>query len=319
MVESSPAAVVLVNAVDRIVFSSRSARRLLADGGRLEGRSFGEVLRGIPGPLAEAMGSGSTSLVGVQVDGEDETFHVARRTFELNASRHTLLTVRRMTPELRRQEVEVWKRLIRVVGHELNNGLAPISSLVHSARTIRERPEAADRLDEVLSAIEDSADRLRRFVDGYARFARLPAPRPEPVRLHPFLRHVAELEPCRVGGCPETLVVEADAAQLQVVLVNLVKNAREAGSPIDRIELSAAAGGGGVALRVSDRGPGMDPETMAKAVLPFYSSKKTGSGLGLALCREIVEAHGGTLELASRDGGGLEVTVRIPAGPSPGG
>lgn len=311
MVESSGSSILLVDSVGRVVFASRSARRLLGDGRRLEGRALDELLERVPGALAEAVRSGSASLVAVEVGGDEETFHVARRSFELNASRHLLVTVRRMTPELRRQEVQVWKRLIRVVGHELNNGLAPISSLLHSARIIRDRPEAADRLDEVLSAIEDSVFRLRRFVDGYARFARLPAPRPEPVRLAPFLRQVAELEPCRFLGCPEELTVEADPAQLQVVLVNLVKNASEAGSPVDRIELSAAGGVDAVTLRVSDRGPGMDEETLTRALVPFYSSKKAGSGLGLALCREIVEAHGGSLELANRAGGGLEVAVRL--------
>jgi signal transduction histidine kinase len=111
--------------------------------------------------------------------------------------------------------------------------------------------------------------------------------------------------------------VRIDPAQIQQVLVNLLRNAREAGSPPEEIALAVeelAGGEAGLVVRVLDRGEGMDEERMSKALLPFYSSKKGGTGLGLALAREILEAHGGGLELAQRNGGGLAVTCRLPAG-----
>jgi len=313
MLDSSAVATVLANAAGRVVYASRAARRLLADGSPLAGAELAEVVAPLPEPLRQALLAGGGSLVTVAVAGGDETFHVSRRTFELNARRHFLLTVQRMTPELRRQEVALWKKVIRVIGHELSNSLAPIRSLVHSARIIRSGGGDAARLDGILDTIDDSAARLHRFVDGYARFARLPAPRREAVDLGALLEQLRRIEPFTVAGAPPSGPASLDAAQMQQALLNLLRNAREAGSaPGDTTVAAQELPGGELVIRVADRGAGMNEETMAKALLPFYSSKKDGSGLGLALAREIVEAHGGTLHLAARAGGGLEVTCRIP-------
>ncbi len=313
MVESSQAAVVLVNAMGRVIFASRSARHVLGGGERLEGRRLDEVCAALPDRLAAAVAEGSSTLVSLPEGDDEEVYHVLRRVFELNAARHVLVTVRRVTPELRRREVQVWKRLIRVVSHELNNGLAPISSLLHSARQVRARPEQAHRLDDVLATLDESVSRLRRFIEGYARFARLPAPRLEAVTMEPFLARLAELEPFTLAGPLPRRSVQLDPSQMQTVLLNLLGNAREAGSPMEAIVVTAAdAGDGGVVIEVADRGPGMDEDTLARALLPFYSSKKGGTGLGLALCREIVEAHGGRVELANRADGGLAVRLHLP-------
>ncbi len=313
MVESSQAAVVLVNAMGRVIFASRGARHVLGGGERLEGRHLDEVRAALPDRLAAAVAEGSSTLVSLPEGDDEEVYHVLRRVFELNAARHVLVTVRRVTPELRRREVQVWKRLIRVISHELNNGLAPISSLLHSARQVRARPEQAHRLDDVLATLDESVSRLHRFIEGYARFARLPAPRLEAVALEPFLTRLAELEPFTLAGPFPQRAVRLDPSQVQTVLLNLVGNAREAGSHAQAIVVSAVApNDGGCVIEVADRGPGMDEETLARALLPFYSSKKGGTGLGLALCREIVEAHGGRVELANRPGGGLAVRLHLP-------
>ena len=313
MLDSSGVATVLVNAAGRVIYASRAARRLLADGRPLAGAMLTDIVAPLPEPLRPAMLAGGESLVTVAVGGADEVFHVSRRSFELNARRHVLLMVQRLTPELRRQEVALWKKVIRIIGHELSNSLAPIRSLVHSARIIRSGGGDDARLDGILDTIDDSAARVHRFVDGYARFARLPAPRREPVDLGAFLEQLRRIEPFTLATPPPTRPASLDAAQMQQALLNLLRNAREAGSAA--VDISVAVQelpGGELAVRVADRGAGMDEATMAKALLPFYSSKKDGSGLGLALAREIVEAHGGTLHLAARAGGGLEVTCRIP-------
>jgi nitrogen fixation/metabolism regulation signal transduction histidine kinase len=313
MLDSSAVATVLANAAGRVVYASRAARRLFAEGRPLAGAVLGDVVAPMPEPLRQALLAGGESLVTVAVAGADEVFHVSRRSFELNARRHLLLLVQRMTPELRRQEVALWKKVIRIIGHELSNSLAPIRSLVHSARIIRSGGGDDARLDGILDTIDDSAARVHRFVDGYARFARLPAPRREAMDLGAFLEQLRRIEPFALATPPPARPASLDAAQMQQALLNLLRNAREAGSAAGDITVAVQElPGGELAIRVADRGAGMDEETMTKALLPFYSSKKDGSGLGLALSREIVEAHGGTLQLASRAGGGLEVTCRIP-------
>jgi nitrogen fixation/metabolism regulation signal transduction histidine kinase len=315
MLERSEVATLLVNAIDRVIYGNRAARQLFAGGRRIEGRLLDEVLTACPEPLRGAITGGTEALLKVTIDGVDETFHVSRRAFELNARHHVLVMVQHMTPALRRQEVGVWKRVIRVIGHELGNSLAPIRSLVRSGRRIRAGAGEPERLDEILGTIDESAARLHRFVEGYARFARLPEPRREEVELASFLEQVRGIEPFTLRGTVPRRTAAFDAAQMQQVLVNLVKNAREAGSPREHIELEVhEVPGGGLRIDVADRGRGMDGDTLAKAMLPFYSSKRDGGGLGLALSREIVEAHGGRLHLATRQGGGLLVSLDLPDG-----
>jgi two-component system nitrogen regulation sensor histidine kinase NtrY len=313
MLERTEVATLLVNAIERVIYGNHAARRLFAGGRRVEGRLLDDVLRASPEPLRGAISRGTEALLTVTIDGVDETFHVSRRAFELNARRHVLVMVRHMTPALRRQEVAVWKRVIRVIGHELGNSLAPIRSLVRSGRRIRAGAGEPERLDEILDTIDESAARLHRFVDGYARFARLPEPRREEVELAAFLEQVRRIEPFTLRGPVPGRTAAFDAAQMQQVLVNLVKNASEAGSPRESIEVEIhELPGGGLRIDLADRGRGMDGETLTKAMLPFYSSKRDGGGLGLALSREIVEAHGGRLHLASREGGGLIVSLDLP-------
>src|SRR6185295_866306 len=122
-------------------------------------------------------------------------FHAARRAFDLNGQRHELTLVKRLTPELRRQEVDVWKRAIRTLSHELNNSLAPIASLARSVRRIAHDPEQAERLAAALDVIDERTVHLKEFLEGYARFARLPSPRPEEVEWSPFVAELAQLVP----------------------------------------------------------------------------------------------------------------------------
>ena len=219
-----------------------------------------------------------------------------------------------MTGELGRQEAEVWKKVIRVISHELNNSLAPISSLVHSAKVIAEEPRHAERSAEVFR----HPARTTRRSEGVHR--RLRALRPPAgaeqgaVEWEQFLRGFGEYDMVRF---PERLPARPgwfDPAQIRQVMINLFKNAVEAADGEARIALGIDTNPAGETyLQVADRGRGMDDETMRKALLPFYSTKKSGSGLGLPLCREIVEGHGGKLTLQSREGGGTTVTCWLPA------
>jgi nitrogen fixation/metabolism regulation signal transduction histidine kinase len=313
--ELTPMAIILTNAADRIVFANRSAREMFAVKGRLEGLVFGQILAECPPVLREALESGRDSLFSLERSGEEEVYHVARRAFELNGQRHDLTLVKRLTPELRRQEVDVWKRAIRTLSHEINNSLAPIASLARSVRHMAGNPEHAGRLDAALDVIDERSTHLKEFLEGYARFARLPAPVPREVDWNLFLGELRQLFPFRLIGDPPRRPARFDPGQMQQALINLLKNAQESGSPPEEIRLAVEdLGEGGVRFRVLDRGSGMSDDVLRKALLPFYTSKPGGSGLGLPLCREIVEGHGGHLRIERREGGGTEVVCWLPAG-----
>jgi two-component system, NtrC family, nitrogen regulation sensor histidine kinase NtrY len=311
ILQRSPMAVVLANAADRVVYSNAAARELFVRNARLDGRRFSDVEAELPGELREILRAGGDAILTIPVDDREETFRVSQRAVHLNTQRHRLIIVERLTPELRRQEVEVWKNAIRIMNHELNNSLAPVSSLLHSARLVQSRPDQLHRLGEIYDGIGERLDHLRGFLEGYAQFARLPQPRKEVVEWRAFLEEVRGLYPFHTNGAPPVSGT-FDRAQMQQVLINLVKNAIEAGSAAEEIVVSVGPAVGGTSIRVRDRGRGMNEETMRQALLPFYSTKPGGSGLGLALCNEIIEAHGGRMRLETNPGGGTVVTCWIP-------
>jgi two-component system nitrogen regulation sensor histidine kinase NtrY len=317
VLQGAPVGIILEDRNGRVVYGNRAARDLLGARARLEGRMMADVLGGCRRELREALASPGDTLFTVGGEGEEETYRTARRVFHLNMQPNVLHLVERLTPELRRKEVEVWKRAIRVMSHELNNSLAPIRSLSHSARQAAGRPEHAALLEGILATIEERATHLAAFLEGYARFARLPQPRPEPVDWRQFLESVHAMSPFQLAAVPPAEPGWFDAVQMQQVLINLLKNAQESGSPSHEIGVSVhLTAQGESVLRVVDRGPGMDASVMKRALLPFHSStKQAGSGVGLALCKEIVEAHGGGLRIENRTGGGLVVTCWLPAAP----
>jgi nitrogen fixation/metabolism regulation signal transduction histidine kinase len=310
--DSSPAAILLVNAIDRIIYSNREARRLLTGGTKLEGRRFEELREGCPEAMREILASETDGLFTVPGEAQSETYHLAQRRFQLNRRTHRLVLLRRLTSELGRQEAETWKKVIRVISHELNNSLAPVSSLVHSAQRMTRDPAHEDRLEEIFDSIRERLGHLRRFIDGYARFARLPAPRRESVDWAEFLGGLDEYTNVEVGGSLPATPAYFDPAQMRQVVQNLLKNAIEAGLGDSPVRVRVQETREGTYLQIIDRGLGMDEETMEKALLPFYSTKTSGTGLGLPLCREILEAHGGKISLQANPEGGTTVTCWLP-------
>jgi two-component system nitrogen regulation sensor histidine kinase NtrY len=306
ILQRTPIVVLLLDATQRIIYSNAAARELFTAGARLTERLLADV--DVAPPLRAALDSPDDSIF----KHEEETFHLTQRLIDLNSQRHRLLLIERLTPELRRQEVAVWKTAIRVINHEINNTVAPISSLFHSLRRAQEVPEHRHRLEEIYGLIEERLKFLRNFLDAYAEFARLPEPRKERRPWSEVLDAARLLYPFRIEGSP-SLECRLDRAQLEQVVINLVKNAHESGSPSDDVVVSVHRAGEDCVLQVADRGRGMSDEVMRHALVPFYSTKPGGSGVGLALCNEIVEAHGGRMRLQPRAGGGTIVTCWVPA------
>jgi two-component system, NtrC family, nitrogen regulation sensor histidine kinase NtrY len=314
VVQHTPVALVLANTQGRIAYANIAARHLFNEGRSLNGLDFGELLRNVPEALRRAVESGEDALLSVPMDGIEETFHLSQRNFRLQGRPHRLFSLRRMTRELSRQEVATWKRVIRVISHELNNSLAPISSLAHSGAELARRGDLA-RLPGVFATIGERARHLHGFIAGYASFAKLPTPQPQPIDWQAFLDSLALHCRYQLVGAVPTESGWFDAAQVEQVLINLIKNAHEAGGAEDGVTLSLAQVGHDWRIEVADRGPGMTETVLAQALLPFYSTKRAGTGLGLALAREITEAHGGRITLANREDGGLRVSLLLPVRP----
>jgi two-component system nitrogen regulation sensor histidine kinase NtrY len=312
VIQTTPLALVLTNEADAVIYSNTTGRQLFGGGRKLEGEKFARYLEHAPAPLSEAIERGGDTLFTLELGGEPQVYHVSQRRFLLNALPHRLLLLKQLTREINSQEVATWKKVIRVIAHELNNSLAPISSLAHSGQILARSPPNPEQLQRVFSTIEDRAKHLAGFIEGYSQFAKLPHPRLAPVAWEVLLERLRAVVPFMHAGVLPKRMASFDTAQVEQALINLLKNARESGSSPEAIELEVQSSAQGFALDVRDRGPGFTPAALENALVPFYSTKATGTGLGLTLCREIVEAHGGRLRIANREGGGAVVTLWLP-------
>ena len=238
-------------------------------------------------------------------------WEVRHTPFRQRGLPHHLVVLTDVSKPLRDEERAAWQRLIRVLGHELNNSLAPIKSIAGSLGSLVQRePRPSDwevDLGRGLGVIATRAEALSRFMAAYAQLARLPAPSPRPVRVRTLVERVARLDqrrPVAIEGGPD-LTIEADADQIEQLLINLLKNAIDAASETAggvSVGWSRVPGSMPPALEltVDDEGPGLSNTN--NLFVPFFTTKPAGSGIGLVLCRQIAEAHDGALTLENRTG-----------------
>jgi two-component system nitrogen regulation sensor histidine kinase NtrY len=313
LLDASPIAVVLCTETGSIVFENEAARALFFEGRPAQGLNFLRLVANGPAALHAVLLSSRDEVVSLSLDGQRETYHFSRRSFAFEGTPHTLLVVRPMTREIARHDLDTMRDVVRVLSHEVNNSLAPVSSLVHSARVILQAGTRLERLTRVFDTIEERSKHLSDFIGGYANLARLPAPAPRVTEWRALLERLSALYPQAQLSAPPHARGFFDPAQLEQALINLLKNAQEAGGPLEEVRLELTPlPEAGTELRVLDRGPGFTQEALEGASLPFFTTKAGGNGIGLALVREIVHAHQGRLSLSAREGGGASVTILLP-------
>jgi nitrogen fixation/metabolism regulation signal transduction histidine kinase len=315
VMEEIDVAIFAFDAAAKLRLANHSAQILLGKPAeRILGRDAAELgladcLTGEPGRLLTiAFPGGGTGRWGMR-----------RSQFREGGRPHQLVVIADLSRSLREEETRAWQRLVRVLGHELNNSLAPIKSIADSLSGLLRReqraPDWETDMRSGLEVIESRADGLGRFMQSYARLARLPAPTRAPCEIAPLVARVIALEkrlPVQIVGSPP-VTLACDAAQIEQVLINLVKNAVEA----------AQETGGGVRIGwkktaahleflVEDDGPGIANAT--NLFVPFFTTKPEGSGIGLVLCRQIAENHGGRLILENRtERSGCLARLTLPA------
>jgi two-component system nitrogen regulation sensor histidine kinase NtrY len=311
VIQSTPIALILTNNHDHIVYSNLAAKTLLNQKKTLEGMTFADIYQHMPQALMEATANKQDGLITEKLNDETIVYHLNYQSFTLNKQQHHLYLYKNLTTDMSRKESGIWKQVIRLISHELNNSLAPISSLTNSAKKVVASNQNQHMLPEILDTISRRSAHLHKFIEQYARFARLPQPDKSAVELRPFIQTIAQLCAIETVTRFEADTLFCDAVQIEQVLINLFKNAKESGSSMNQILLSIYQTTTQLTFEVTDKGRGMTEQQLLQGLLPFYTTKSTGTGVGLALCNEIVIAHGGKLKLENLKEGGLRVSFTL--------
>jgi nitrogen fixation/metabolism regulation signal transduction histidine kinase len=298
-------------------FVNKAGARLLGQiGERLLGRRADEM------GLADCLEGEAPRVINTAFPGGVGRWEIRRSSFRQGGRPHELLVLSDLSQPLREEERQAFQRLIRVIGHEMNNSLAPIKSIAGSLSTITERdPLPSDWREDVqrgLGVIASRSESLSRFMSAYARLAKLPPPKLVPLDVAGVVERVVTLEKghnIQIAGGPR-VSIQGDGDQLEQLLINLLRNAvdavRETGGSV-RVGWQRLPGSSppAIELWVDDEGPGLS--NTGNLFVPFFTTKPGGSGIGLVLCRQIAEAHGGSLILENRDDRtGCRASLRLP-------
>ena len=315
VMEEIDVAVFAFDSKETLRLVNRSGQELLATPAeRILGHSAAEL-----GVKEWLEGDGTRVLSSTKFPGGTGRWGMRRTSFREGGLPHSLVVIADLSVPLREEELKAWQRLVRVLGHELNNSLAPIKSIAGSLNSILKRaqraPDWEDDMRSGLEIIETRAEGLSRFMQAYARLAKLPQPNLARADIASLIRRAAALETrmeITVTGGPG-LTANVDAAQIEQVLINLFKNAVDAALETrGGVRVSWRRQGTAFEVRIEDDGHGL--ANTANLFVPFFTTKPSGSGIGLLLCRQISENHGGSLSLRNRDAGasGCIATLRLP-------
>jgi two-component system nitrogen regulation sensor histidine kinase NtrY len=330
VIQNSPNVMLLIDNSQRVIYANGAARHLFNQGVKVEGMLLPDLVVMLPDTLKAALSSeqeGLFSMGGSGADGVDshsntdadssdvETWHISRGRFTQNNQQHHLILLKQLTKELNRQEVAVWKKVIRIISHELNNSVAPIASMVNSGKFLTQHLDNS-KLQLIFDTIENRTTHLSQFISHYAQFAKLPLPQKASIDWAKMTQQLAQQYPFKLLSPLPIKPIKLDAVQLEQVFINLLKNAHESGAEADTVSITfeeVTHPINGLLIKVDDQGCGMSSEVLSQALLPFYSTKQSGTGIGLPLCREIIEAHGGRISMQNRPEGGLSVKVWLPS------
>lgn len=308
-------AIVALDETNQLSFYNPAANKLLQLDSKVgTGQLLGQLA------VLESIQSGSHQVIELSLGQQQGRFNVHVEAFRDAGKQHKLLFITDVRTLLRSEERKAWKSLVRVISHEINNSLSPIASV---SQMLKKQISKQDTKSELLSdlttgltLISERTRGLSEFIESYKQLAKLPEPDKQPTQLLTLVQKIAELlNPGKIRiDTKGDVTVSVDPVQLEQVLINLLKNALEAmqsDSLEEMVSVSWLTEQGRLILSITDQGCGIsNPDNL---FVPFYSTKKHGSGIGLVLCRQIVEAHGGRLSIANNsDGPGCRATVELP-------
>lgn len=315
VVNASNVVTLLINTRQDVVFSNLAAKHFFGERDDLIGADIMELTKHSLSPLRPYLknaqqGIQDTVLYLEDQDGLSQAWHLTSSIVKLHHIQHALILIKPISEQLNRQELQTWKKVVRVINHELNNSLAPISSLCHSGQLISNQLHN-EQLERVFSGISRRVNHLTEFVKDYSELAKIKEPNKQKLEAEAFFTDLQQFYNFNLEIKHDVQHIFADQKQLTQVLINLLKNAWQA-EAVSQVIVKLTQLNQQLYIEVCDNGIGMDKSTMQNAFTPYFSTKQQGSGIGLAICRDIIEAHNGRIQLTNQAQRGLKVSISLP-------